>query len=51
VAAAAAVADIPSRAGRASWQGERSRGARDPGAELWAATAVAIACVTGGGAI
>jgi len=38
---AAAIVGLPSQIGRASWQGDRSRGARDPGAELWVAIAVA----------
>jgi dihydroxyacetone kinase len=43
VAAAAAIRPLEARAGRASWQGERTRGAPDPGAELWAATTRALA--------
>lgn len=42
-AAAAAITALPAKAGRAAWQGERTRGVPDPGAELWAATAAALA--------
>jgi dihydroxyacetone kinase len=43
VAAADTIAPLAARAGRASWQGERTRGARDPGAEVWVATTEALA--------
>jgi phosphoenolpyruvate---glycerone phosphotransferase subunit DhaL len=33
----------PARRGRASWQGERTRGAVDPGSAVWVVTAEAIA--------
>lgn len=36
---AAAVVALPSKIGRASWQGERTRGVPDPGAELWVSVA------------
>ena len=36
---AAAVVDLPSKIGRASWQGDRTRGVPDPGAELWVSIA------------
>lgn len=45
---AAAVVDQTSRVGRASWQGDRSRGIPDPGAELWCSIARAIEAVAGG---
>lgn len=38
-AGAAAVVDLPSKIGRASWQGDRTRGVPDPGAELWVSIA------------
>jgi dihydroxyacetone kinase len=41
--AAAAIRPLAADAGRAAWQGERTRGLPDPGAELWAAASAALA--------
>jgi phosphoenolpyruvate---glycerone phosphotransferase subunit DhaL len=46
--AAAAIVPLTARAGRASWQGDRTRGLPDPGAELWVCIASAIESVCRG---